>query len=103
MSDADMEHLEQVRAIHRAIAAHPKEVYDFMCAFTGVFHDDWDFTKLVLDMGEGAEDYIAGGGTFVEPLMGSEYDEHNNWHNRGGLLKAFRALAAATGFQYGDE
>lgn len=58
-------------------------ISEFMISFELVFDSDWDFTESCIEDGS----YI--NGTFIDPQV---EDERNNWGNRGGLLKAYRAL-----------
>lgn len=68
---------------------------EFMDAFCLVFHHDWDFSHNLMseDLSSGSPLYIKN--TFLNPLPGSsDYDEANNWANRGGLLSAYDKLVA---------
>lgn len=61
-------------------------ISDFLTSFYGVFENDWHYTKACL---ENSDSYIDDKGSFINPCV---EDEGNNWANRGGLLKAYRAL-----------
>ena len=60
----------------------------FICAFEGLFDNDWDFTIGNLS-DEFRDLFVSNDGTFLNPNVA---DEHNNWNNRGVLLDAYRDL-----------
>jgi hypothetical protein len=62
----------------------------FTASFEAVFGEaDWDTTMQHLS-DDSRQSFIQPGGTFLEPGVPNE---DANWHNRGSLLSAYRALA----------
>ncbi len=60
----------------------------FVESFRHVFHYDWGYTHQCLqDFG-----LVSKGGTFITPGL-DNHQEFQNWHARGSLLDAYRALA----------
>ena len=52
-----------------------------------VLRDDWRFTQDMITQCRFYENYIARGGSFLEPGVD---DESNNWGNRGSFLATYR-------------
>ena len=71
---------------------------DFITAFELVFDLDWQFTAAALNA-EPDENYIAEGGTFLNPGVP---DPSNNNANRGNLLSSYEHLKEVIDEALGD-
>lgn len=88
---------------------NPELVREFLEAFEEVFDRDWSYTKANLGIGGPTEEQKRAitkmaefgfkwvpnqpeGTTFINPGLDDEFED---WHNRGRLLVAYRALKKA--------